>query len=76
MRGKQAMIWTCGYPDGTHSGLAFQMPDWTHGLVTEADAAGIAADIRQSTGTEPHILTVRGCLIRLGRVRKATRREE
>jgi len=64
------MTWTCGYPDGTHSGRAFQMPDWTHGLVTEADAAGIAADLRQSTGTEPHILTVRGRLIRLARTRK------
>lgn len=70
------MSWICGYQNGTAPGRAFQMPDWTYGLVTEADAAGIAADIRQSTGTEPHILTVRGRLIRLGRVRKATRREE
>ena len=70
------MTWICGYRDGTPQGRAFQMPDWTHGLVTEADTAEIAADIRQSTGTEPHILTVRGRLIRLGRARKATRREE
>ena len=64
------MTWTCSYPDGTHSGRAFQMPDCTHGLVTEVDAAGIAADLRQSTGAEPHILTVRGRLIRLARTRK------
>lgn len=64
------MTWICGYPDGTPQGLAFQMPDWTYGLVTEADAAEIAADLRQSTGTEPHILTVRGRLIRLARTRK------
>lgn len=70
------MSWICGYQNGTAAGRAFQMPDWTHGWVTEADAAEIAAEIRRSTGTEPHILTVRGHLIRLGRVRKATRREE
>ena len=64
------MTWICGYPDGTPQGWAFQMPDWTHGLVTEADAAGISADLRQSTGTEPHILAVRGRLIRLARTRK------
>ena len=69
------MIWTCGYPDGTHPGLAFQMPDWTHGWVAEADAAEVAVDIRQSTGAEPHILTVRGRLICLARARKTTRRE-
>ena len=64
------MIWTCGYPDGTHPGLAFQMPDWTHGVVTEVDAVEIAAELRRSTGAEPHILTVRGRLIRLARTRK------
>ena len=64
------MTWICGYRDGTPQGRAFQMPDWTHGLVTEVDAAWIAADLRRSTGTEPHILTVRGRLIRLARTRR------
>ncbi|MFA5732172.1 MAG: hypothetical protein WCY91_07215 [Acidithiobacillus sp.] len=64
------MTWICGYRDGTPQGRAFQMPDWTHGWVTEADAAEIAAELRRSTGAEPHILTVRGRLIRLARTRK------
>ena len=64
------MTWICGYRDGTPQGRALQMPDWTYVLVTEADAAEIAAELRRSTDTEPHILTVRGRLICLARTRK------
>ncbi|MBU2718382.1 hypothetical protein HF563_03065 [Acidithiobacillus ferridurans] len=64
------MTWICGYRDGTPQGRAFQMPDWSHGVVTEVDAVEIAAELRRSTGAEPHILTVRGRLIRLARTRK------
>ncbi len=67
------MTWICGYRDGTREGRVFQMPDWAYGLVTDADAADVAAALRRSTGTEPPTLAVRGRMIRLAKARKKIR---
>ncbi|MBU2765830.1 hypothetical protein HAP94_06385 [Acidithiobacillus ferrivorans] len=49
------------------------MPDWAYGLVTDADAADVAAALRRSTGTEPPTLAVRGRMISLAKARKKNR---
>lgn len=45
------------------------LPDFCHGLVSEAEADDIAEQLRYSTGKEPSWQTVRGKLIKLARAK-------